>query len=675
MNLKRYTAFFVVIAVSFVFIFGRLVNLQIANGNYYRQKSDSRTVRSIELAAPRGEILDRNGRAIVTNRTGYSVYIHGNSKRKAPELNNLILNLYRAVKSAQKEVQTIFPISVNGGKYSFSIDGESEKAWKKKYGFKASLSADEIMNELKEKYEITGFSKEESLFVTATRFNMVIKGFSISNPYMFMEDTPLEEISVVKEQGEKFPGVSVVTQPVRSYPYTTLGAHLLGRVGLISSEEYEENKESGYSFNSHIGKSGIEKLFEEFLKGESGAGTTLQNSDGYSIGYSVEKEPISGRNVTLTIDLDMQIAAENALRDTILELSSASGSAEGGRDANAGSVVVIDVNTGDVLAMASYPSYDIETFTENYNNLLNAPGKPLFNRALSGTYSPASTFKPLVGAIVLEEKIITPEEKILDTGKYTFFKDYQPACWIYNQSNGGTHGYVNVAEAICESCNIFFFDVGRRLGIDKINQFASKLGFGQKSGIELESEEKSGVVANPENRKKNGGIWYPGDVCQTAIGQSDTLVTPIQLANYIATVANGGTRYRPHLVKSIETAAKTPGEESKPEILNAVELSDTTRNAITDGMRMVVTKGTAFSAFAGCKTDVAAKTGSAQTSSVYTDGLCVAYAPYDKPQIAIACVIEKAGSGAKTATVIRKIVDSYFDKPIENDMKTNVLMR
>ena len=370
----------------------------------------------------------------------------------------------------------------------------------------------------------------------------------------------------------------------------------------------------------------------------------------------------------------MQIACEKALKDTINEINLGATSADDGRDADAGSIVVIDVNTGDILAMASYPTYDIETFTENYNDLLEARGTPLFNRALAGTYSPASTFKVLVGAAALEEDIITFDEEIFDTGKYTYFDDYQPGCWIYNQT-GATHGFLNVAEAIRDSCNVFFFDVGRRLGIDKINEYAKKFGFGQKSGIELGEEEKSGVVASPENRKKNNQVWYPGDVCQTAIGQSDTLVTPLQLANYIATVANGGTRYRPHLVKSIQNSDKTPGQEIQPEVLQKISMSEETRLAITEGMRKVVTEGTAHSVFSGCPVSVAAKTGSAQTSSAYTNGICVAYAPYDKPQIAIACVIEKAGSGARASLAVRKAIDSYFDNSEENNMSKNVLTR
>ncbi len=677
MKPRRYFIFYVLFAFAAFVIATRLLNLQIVNGNYYREKSDVRTVRSVELVAPRGELLDRNGRAIVSNRTAYNVYILSNRQRTADELNKVIYNLLETVKNSRGSIEAVLPISVENNKYIFSVGKKEEKKWKSKNGFDSSVSAEKIMESLIKKYGIDKkeYSPKNRISIAGVRLDMINRGFSMVSPYLFAEDVPIDEISVIKEQSESFPNVSILTQPVRNYPYGSLGAHMLGRVGLISAEEYEQKEDDGYTINSRIGKDGIEKYLEDYLKGENGSGSVEQTTAGHSMGQSVEIAPVSGRDVNLTIDLDMQLACEEALRDTVLNISSASDNAEGGRDADAGSMVVIDVNTGDILAMASYPSYEIKSFAADYNDLLQNPSKPLFNRALAGTYSPASTFKLLIGAAALEEKIITVDEEILDTGKYTFFKDYQPACWIYNQSGGGTHGYLNVSEAIRDSCNIFFFDVGRRLTIEKINEYARKFGFGQKSGIELASEEKSGVIAGPENRKKSGGIWYPGDVCQTAIGQSDTLVTPLQLANYMATIANGGTRYRPHLIKSIKNSDGTLSEETTPEILDKIELDKDYQEAILSGLRMVVTEGTAQKAFAGCKISVAAKTGSAQTSGIYTNGVCVAFAPYEEPKIAIACVIEKAGSGANVAQAVRKVVDSYFEAEDDNDIKTNVLTR
>ena len=676
MKPRRYIIFYAIFTIVAVVITMRLVNLQIANGNYYREKSDTRTVRSVGLFAPRGEILDRNGRPIVANRTAYNVYLLSDRNRTADRLNRLIYDLSQTITGYSEYIESIFPIGINENAYTFTFEQESLSRWKKNNSFEENDSAVKILETLCKRYEIdkTSYSKEDILIIAGTRLNMVNRGFSMASPYLFAEDIPIEEIGIIKEQSEKFPNVNIVTQPIREYPYKNMAAHMLGRVGLISADEYKENSDNGYTINSVIGKSGIEKYLEDYLRGENGRGTIEQSSDGHSMGQSVELQPISGRNVNLTIDLDMQLACEKALEETVFDIRNNAGSAEGGSNADAGSMVVIDVNTGDVLAMASYPSYDITTFTENYNKLLHNPSKPLFNRALAGTYSPASTFKLLVGTAALEENIITRDDKILDTGKYTYFKDYQPGCWIYNQT-GGTHGYLNVSEAIRDSCNIFFFDVGRKLTIEKINQYADKFGFGQKSGIELADEERVGVVASPENRKKNGGVWYPGDVCQTAIGQSDTLVTPIQLANYIATLANGGTRYKPHLIKSIQNSDHTVSEDTALEIIEKIDADEENLAAVLKGMRMVVTEGTAQRAFSGCKVPVAAKTGSAQTSGVYTNGVCAAFAPYDRPQIAIVCIIEKAGSGSNVAQAVRKVVDSYFKSEDENDIKTNILTR
>lgn len=619
MKFSRYAAINTLTAIICVLLSARLVNLQITNGAEYRKKSESRTTRFIELTAPRGEILDRYGRSIVKNRTGYNVYIQKNRERGSDEVNRTIANLFEAVRSYGNDVSAMLP------------KGDS-------------------LSKLCKKYEIDteSYTEDERRRIAAVRSDMVKRGFSVSSPYLFAEDVPIEEISVIKEQNKKFGDVTVITQPVREYPYGSLGAHMLGRVGNISEDEYKSLKNDGYTINSSIGKDGIEKYMEDFLRGKDGRGTLEQTAGGYSIGQSMERKPSDGRSVTLTIDLDLQKACESALSETIAQIGSAS----------AGSAVVIDVNSGDVLAMASYPSYDIKSFNREYSELVKNKSKPLFNRALSGTYTPGSVFKMLVAAAGLETGAITVDERILDTGKYKYFKDYQPACWIYNQS-GGTHGYENVSEAIRDSCNVFFYETGRRLTIDNIDKYAKSFGFGQKSGIELSEEEKSGVVASPENRKKKGEVWYPGDTCQTAIGQSDTLVTPLQLANYIASLANGGTRYKPHLIKSVRNTDGTLTNESRSETLEMVKLKKENYEAIVSGMRMVVTEGTAHAAFSGCSTSVAAKTGSAQTGSG-TNGVCVAYAPYDKPRIAIACVIENAGSGAKTAAAVRKITDSYF---------------
>ena len=502
----------------------------------------------------------------------------------------------------------------------------------------------------------------------SVRLDMEERGFSASAPYSFGTDVSIDVITSIKEQSASFNGVSVVVQPVRDYAAPGLATHVLGRVGNISREEYEEKRGQGYTINSMIGKQGLEQYLESYLRGTDGRSAVDQTTGGISIGSSIESPAINGRNVTLTLDLELQKTAEEALRDTVNDLS------DGGAPCDAGAVVVLDVTNGDVLATASYPTYNVEDFNSSYSYLLENPAHPLINRAIMGTYTPGSTFKPCTAIAALETGVITVDEEIVDTGKYTYYKDYQPGCWLYNQS-GDTHGSENVSEAIRDSCNVFFYETGRRLGIDALAEYAKKFGFGSKTGIELESEESSGSISSPQNREKRGGTWYPGDVLQAAIGQCDTLVTPIQLASYTAAIANGGILYRTHLVKSIQGTDTESEIVTKPEELSRIDIEPEIYEAVTKGMRMVVTEGTARSAFEGCKVAVAAKTGSAQITENLTNGVYIAYAPFDKPQIAVACVMEKAGGGSGAAPVVRAIIDKYFEDEQETEViRPNTLL-
>ncbi len=667
----RFTAVKAALIICAVLIFGSLIKIQLVDGADYRERSDRRTTKSIVLEAPRGEIYDRYGRDIVVNRSGYSVQITKQRSMDEENLNRLIDNLCQVFRRNNQLKNAELPIAYDGESFKFKLEDmttedfseetpqDAEKKWKKKHGFEEKASADEIMASLKEKFGLEKYEGSSLANIAAVRLDMEERGFSSSTPYVFGTDVSIDVVTAIKEQSAGFSGVSVVVQPVRDYADPEIATHILGRVGNISKEEYDEKKDEGYSINSMVGKQGLEKYLEKYLRGQDGLSAAQQTSGGGSIESSVEKPAVNGRNVSLTIDFELQKTAEKSLKNNILNISSEAGSIEGGSDCDSGAVVVIDVNSGEVLAMASYPTYNIENFNSDYADLMENPAKPLINRAIMGTYTPGSTFKPCVAFGALQEGVIDVDTEIVDTGKYTYYKDYQPGCWLYNQS-GETHGSENVSEAIRDSCNVFFFDVGRRLGIEKIVEYSRKFGFGSKTGIELEDEELSGSISSPQNREKRGETWYPGDVLQTAIGQSDTLVTPLQLANYTAAIANGGIRYRPHLVKSIQAGEGSAEINIKSEELSRIEMTPEAYNAVTEGMRMVVTSGTAQAAFSGCPVDVAAKTGSAQMGGSYTNGVFIAYAPYDDPQIAVACVLEKAGSGIKAAPIVRDIIEKYF---------------
>lgn len=678
---KRFLAARVIISLCAVLIFCGLIKIQLVDGAEYRERSDRRTTRSVVLEAPRGEFYDRYGRDIVTNRSGYAVQIQYVRGRADGELNRLIHNLCLIFDHWQQPKNAEIPLEYRANAWVFAADGATEEErsaaeekWKESIGLEPDADAAAAAAFLSEKYGLEDYSGQEMADIAAVRLDMEERGFSSSAPYSFGTDVSIDAITTIKEQSASFNGVSVTVQPVRDYAEPGIATHILGRIGNISREEYEENRDKGYTINSMIGKQGLEKYLESYLRGTDGRSSVDQTTGGGSIGSSVEVPAVNGRNVTLTIDLELQKTCEEALRDTITSIAENAGSDEGGASCDSGAIVVLDVNNGEVLAVASYPTYNIEDFNKSYSYLLENPAHPLINRAIMGTYTPGSTFKPCTAFAALQKGVITADEEIVDTGKYTYYKDYQPGCWLYNQS-GETHGSENVSEAIRDSCNVFFFETGRRLGIDSLAEYSKKFGFGSKTGIELESEESSGSISSPQNREKRGGTWQPGDVLQAAIGQCDTLVTPIQLASYTAAIANGGILYRTHLVKSIQGTDTKEEIVTRTEELSRVEMTTDAYKAVTEGMRMVVTGGTARSAFEGCDVAVAAKTGSAQITDTLTNGVYIAYAPYDKPQIAVACVLEKSGGGSGAAPVVRAAIDKYFGDEQETEShKPNTLL-
>ncbi len=667
----RYRIIYIILAVIIAAFSIKLIALQLVEGREYLEQSQKRTTKTKTAEAPRGDIVDRYGRVLVTNKMTNSVVIQKRSNQGDAELNSLIKSLYILSESCMHYVSTTFPMVYEYGELKFVFDesaeepGKKENAWKKKYEIPLEATAAEALEIFAQRYNVTEADLGYKLKITATRYEMKLRDFSYTTDFTFAGNIPMDMITVIKEQQEAFRGVDIRTSSTREYKYPNVATHLLGRVAKINSDELEERRDQGYNINSMIGRQGIEKYAEDYLKGIDGLKGVEQTKEGKSLSENVIEAAVPGNNVTLTVDFDLQQEAERALHDTIIDIRSNAKTAKEGRDADSGAVVAVDVNTGEILAMASYPTYDTNTFGQDYSLLLANKAKPLINRALSGEYSPGSTFKMLIAAAALEEGVITPYDIIVDKGIYTYYRDYQPRCWTYRQY-GTTHGAINVTGALRDSCNYFFYDVGRRLTIEKIDEYAKKYGFGQITGVEIPSEEHAGVVASKENREKNNRVWYPGDTMQASIGQSDTLVTPIQLASYASMIANGGTRYQLHMIKSIENDAGGVIMENEPKVLDQVILSDESYAAITKGMRLVVTEGTGKTAFKGCPVDVAAKSGSAQAGN-YTNGIYVAYAPYDNPKIAVAVVVEKCSGGGDAAPIARKVIEKYFAGEIEED--------
>ena len=457
--------------------------------------------------------------------------------------------------------------------------------------------------------------------------------------------------------------------PQRYYISDDFACHILGYVSKINTTEYAKLKDGGYTINSMIGKAGVEESMENYLKGIDGVKKVVTDSLGNVTSETVTKEAESGNNVTLTIDYRIQNVVENALKSTLQNLKSGALSKNPIPEAQSGSCVVLDVETGEVLAMSSYPTYNINSFingikTEQWNSLINDVQKPMFNRAISGTYSPGSTYKMLMGIAGLEAGGITVDELYTDPGIYPYA--YQPKCWIYT-AHHITHGTINLAGALKGSCNGYFYEVGRRIGIEEIVKWAKNFGLGQKTGIEL-SGEASGNIAGDGAK-----TWSLGDTLSASIGQSTNLFTPIQLANYISAIANGGTLNKVSLIKNVGNDIKSvsltdvanyskefTGVDFKTKELN---IDSSYINAIKEGMYAVTTEtgGTAADIFADSKVEVAGKTGTAQVSSGANNAIFVGFAPYDNPKIAVVAIVEHGDEGYYLAPMVKEITNAYFD--------------
>lgn len=657
----------IVLVLMAALIIIRLYNMQVINGQGYKDLSDRRISANITQEAPRGEITDRNGKVLVTNRKGYSIKLQ-KTDMTDKEFNVMLLKLFNILDGDGIETADTLPISADAP-FSYTFSNEEEKTqWFSDYKkVSADMSADELMEYYRKSYDIPETCTEaESRRIAGMRYEMRKVGFSINTSYVVANDVSAAVVSKIKERSEEFEGVAVTQEYFREYTSGSLAAHILGRVGAVYKEEYEELKDKGYSMNDLVGKEGIEKICEENLRGTDGSKSVFYGKDSKLVGDTQDIPAEPGDYVILTIDANLQKVAEESLERNIKEIAAAgAGSERKGADADSGAAVVIDVNTGDVLALATYPSYDPQYYNENYNTLKDDPTKPLWNRAISGTYTPGSTFKPLTAIAALSTGAISANEQITCEGVYQYYEDYQPKCWIWSEQHK-THGAINVSKAIVDSCNYFFYETGRRTGINAIDEYAKKFGLGEKTGIEL-SEEVKGNVSSPEYKKtlykdEKDGKWVAGDTIQTAIGQSYSSFTPISLANYAATIANGGTRYRTHIIKSVHSSKDgSVVYENKPTVAENTGISEDILNAVRNGMKGVTDEGSAKRIFAEYPIEVGGKTGTAQISKKSSNNaLFISFAPFDKPEIAVAVVIEHGYRGANAAYVARDIFDEYF---------------
>ena len=612
------------------------------------------------IKAGRGEILDRNGEKLVSSRASYNVALSREALLNSGRPNEIIQEmLTQATKYGVEHIDT-FPVTQGAPyEYSYGMSAQQRSRLEKYFLFQnldPEISASDFIVWLKQHYGIPyTVGVAEARLIIGIRFELEIRVLVNMAPYMFAEDVPLDFVTTISSMS--LPGVSVITGSVRTY-HTHFAAHLLGHTGKMNDEETELYTELGYPLDAIVGKSGVERAFEPYLHGVDGKRTMWTTENGAVVSEEVT-EAVPGDNVYLSIDIGLQEVAENALADVIATIN-LEREALGEQKATSGAVVVAEIATGQLLACASNPTFNIETMRENSEALNADTSAPLFNRATQGTYNPGSTFKPVTALAALRAGVITRTTTIFDEGIYTKYETSQPRCWLYTMSLGAaTHGSLNIVEALAYSCNYFFYSIGNNTGPTKIAEAASDFGLGEKTGIEI--YEEKGILATVESKKEiTGTPWYDADTLFVAIGQGINQFTPVQLANYVATIANGGTLYNLSLLHAIKTSDYAATLQQQIPSVRARISEPEYIMYLQDGMKAVASYGTAQEKFKGYTPTVAAKTGTVQTGSTVNDGVFICYAPADNPQVAISVVVEKGGSGAAIIEVARIVLDEYF---------------
>lgn len=722
---RRTLAVAAVLAVILAVFVGVLYNLQIVHVEDYRAMSVVKIDNRVTVEGARGELLDRYGRELVTNRAVYRITLNTRLMGDEAERNPNLMELITICRDNGLSWSDSLPISTtapftyttdtplayelsDGGvaftrlgrllnalplgstvKESLNLpDTRDIEAAKDLTEIPAVPTAEELIAALRNYFEIDpAWSDEDARALIGVLYEVNLRTYEINQQeYIFAQDVDIDVISAIKERG--LTGVSVDATTVREYQ-TSAAAHLLGHVGDIQSSNWDYYREQGYSMNDKVGIDGAENAFEEYLRGESGVQIQELSTSGKVVSeyWRIDPEtgeeqiPKPGDNVLLTLDLRLQEKVEEILANTIETLES--------EDTGGGAVVVESVKTGEILAMASYPTYDLSQIYSNtalFNEARDNPLRPFTNRATQEFYYPGSTFKPLVAIAALEEGLTTPTEKIQDTGRLQLpeeehypYGDFHPQCWIYRQY-GGNHGWEDLADALRDSCNIYFYTMGHRLGIDKIDEYASLFGLGEYTGIEL--PEVKGYVAGPATSEALGVEWYGGNLLNAAIGQDNTQVTPLQLANYIVTLLNGGDHFVPHLLKSVKSSdySETVYEQER-EVRNSLELDPANADAVKQGMWAVANdpESTVDQYLSNLAVEVGAKTGSAQVGSAEREANAIftLFAPYDDPEIVISIVVEGGASGGNLAQAAGEIVNYYFsaEHTVESVDAENTLLR
>ena len=689
---SRLAAFALVVVLLIALCAGTLYKLQIIEGAAYYEESQNSLTSYPSVTAARGNILDRYGRVLVSNRECYNLKISDTRlfSDEVEDPNTVILQMINLVEAAGDTYTDDLPITLEPPfEYTNMTDIQRTllDAYLKAKGLDEDTTAVELMSYFRTRYEIANsYTAEEMRKIASVRYAVNVRYEINTNSYIFVEDASIDLISDL--MGVVGNVVEVETSYVREYN-TQYAAHILGYVQAMSEEDMAkyrpEDENSGYDYDTKVGRDGVEAAFEDWLHGTNGEARVTRTANGTVTSTVYLEDPVPGNHVYLTIDIQLQEQVERILETGIYELQiernddNAEAVAEGRldevrEDIQGGAIVVVDVKTGEPLAIASYPTYDLATIIEDYADLLEADYDPLFNRALMGAYAPGSTFKPCTAIAGLTENIINTETQIECTGIFTKYESqgYAPACWIYTQMDGQlTHGYDNVTEALKDSCNIFFYTVADDLGIRKLMEYAEDFGLGESTGIEL--TETTGNMSNPDNHLNyDVDGWVDGDTVQAGIGQSDSMFTPLQIAEYCAAIANGGTRHSAALLKSVRSYDYSRQlYQNKTEVLSTVDSADYNWAAVQRGMYLMANDITSSSntvyytlgnySYNGVSLPVAAKTGTSQLGEGKTNNaIFMCYAPFDDPEIAVAIVVERGLSGANLSRMARNVLDAYF---------------
>ena len=648
----------------------RLIFLQLVNGDSFTAQATNTTDYKFTVTAARGDIVDSKGERIASSTTAYNVVLNKllmGDEDLDTMLQKIVGLLGKNGESWNDSLLIGQPDAAGHYEFTAASDNAAEQkalaAMKDNLGLQQYATADDVMEKLVEDYDLADFSLYWQRVLSGIHYEMQLQAFSNVNNFVMAENVSEATVATIKENSLSLPGVEIVETSTRSYEQGTVLPHVLGRVGKITAEKWkvtDENgqvtyplKEKGYNMNDIIGISGLESAYEDELRGKDGVETITRNSDGVIVNTALTTVPEPGHTVQLTIDSEFQKAVDQALAKNVEWIKNTYADS---KQANAGAVVVIDVKTGGVLAASNYPSFDQNLYAAQYSEYSADENMPLFNRALQGLYTPGSTYKPSVAVAGLDTGLLNRNSTVNCTRVYTYYKDYRPRCAQHGHGNGP----IDVVNAIKWSCNIFFYDVGRRLTSDVYDAYAYKLGLGQRTGVEVSEALGHLTTKNDSNYTESLDI-------QAAIGQGNTAVTPIQLATYAATLANRGTRYRTHFVKAIlDSNTGETLQETQPEVMDVVEDKGETFDLVREGMKGVAQTIPALAAY---PYTIACKTGSPQRSEGYyvgstykhyTNAAMIAYGPAEDPEIAIGVVVEYGGAGARTGQLVADIFNAYY---------------